>query len=176
MKLLLLILAIPLISFVSYDIDYTVMPANSIAVIANGSTELQLLETVKAKFSSGSNLSKLSFKGTETSVQFKKGTPLVFFTRGGTNREPMTFAIVKLEVGEKKRTATYNSITGKEIETAPCYVKPLDVKNQIYRVTSNSELEVGVYALIFKSVSLGNFRMTMGARLRANPTVIEIVE
>lgn len=175
MKILLLLIAIPLVSFVSSDTDYTVMPNNSIAVIADGG-ELQLLETMKARFSSGSNLSKLSFKGTETDVQFKKGTPLVFFARGGTNKEPMTFSIVKLEVDEKKRFAAYNSITGKEIETAPCFVKGIDLKNQIYRVTPNAELEVGVYALIFKSVTGGNFRMTMGPRLLTNPTVIEITE
>ena len=175
MKALILLLAIPLISFIPSDIDYSIMPNNSIAVIADGG-ELQLLETVKSRFSSGSNISKLSFKGTETDVQFKKGTPLVFYTKGGTNREPMTFSIVKLEVDEKKRFASYNSISGKKIKTAPCYVKPLDVKNQIYRVTPNEELEVGVYALIFKTVISGNFKMTMGARLLTNPTVIEITE
>ena len=177
MKLLFLILAIPLISFVSSDIDYSVIEENSIAVMVNGELKLQVLETVKPGFTAGKNASKLSFKGTETAVQYKKGTPLVFFTRGNSDSAPMTFSIIKLDVGEKKRTAVYNSTTGKNLETIPYKLELIDTKKKIYRVTPNANLEVGVYGLVFKRVYKGNFKITVGgARLRINPTVIEIVE
>lgn len=176
MKIFFLLLLLPLASFVSSDMDYSIMPENSIAIVVDNAEELQLLEVDKARFSSGENLSKLSFKGIETSTKIKKGTPLKIFTRGGSLGQSMTFSIVKLEVDEKKRFAAYNSISGKKIKTFPYQMKQIDAKNQIYSLTPNSELEVGVYALIFKNVASGNFTMTGGVRLRTNPSVIEIVE
>ena len=177
MKILFLILTIPLISFVSGDIDYSVIEENSIAVMVNADPALQVLETVRPGFTAGKNASKLSFKGTTTDVQFKKGTPLVFFTRGNSDSAPMTFSIVKLEVDEKKRTAIYNSESGKNIESIPFSLEQVDTKKKIYRVTPNADLEVGVYGLVFKRIYKGNFKITVGgARLRLNPTVIEITE
>ena len=175
MKSLLFALLVSPFLMTNGGIDTSIMEENSMAVSIDGGA-LQVLESEKAFVSKGENMSKISIKGTETTTQFKKGSDLVFYTRGRTRTEKMPLAIIKMEVGKKKRTAAYNVMSGKRFSSRPFFAKQIDANKMIYRVTPNSPLEVGVYCILFSRCSEGNLKMQPGLRLLNNQCFFEIIE
>ena len=160
-------------------LDFSSMPQNSMAIVIDGNEKLQLLKTEKAWFSAGENLSKISIKGSETTLKIAKEKPFTIYTKGISKSEGMPFSIVKLTNNGKKRFASYNVVSGKKLSAFAFTAKQINAKEMIYKITPNNALDAGEYCLVFKRVFKGNFflKTIPGAgRLKNNPCFIEIVE
>ena len=160
-------------------LDFTAMPQNSMAIVVEGNEKLQLLKTEKSWFAAGENLSKVSIKGSETSVKLSKGKGFTIYTKGISKSEGMPFSIIKLTNNGKKRFASYNVVSGKKISAVVHTAKQINSSEMIYKITPNTALDTGEYCLVFKRVFKGNFYLKTipgAGRLKNNPCFIEIVE
>ena len=160
-------------------LDFSSMPKNSMAIVVEENGKLQQLKTEKAWYAAGENLSKISIKGEETAVKIPKGKSFVIYTKGISKAEGMPFSIIKLNNNGKKRSASFNSLSGKKIYTVAHTAKLINSSDMIYKITPNSTLKPQAYCLIFRRVVKGNFylkRKPGVGILKINPSFIEITE
>ncbi len=168
-----LCLFIGLVAFNKSEIDHAKVLPNQIAYIVNGG-ELNLATPEKASISAGANMSRIAFKGTECPRKFKVGDKIEFYAREVKTAQFFTFSIVKLEVNEKKRFASYNSLNGNTIKSFPTKSSSIGHPG-VFHIALNEPLSPGHYAAVFKSVTKsGNFMISNG--YRNNPISFEVLE
>lgn len=161
-----------LVSFTSSEVDYSKVLPNQIAYTVNDG-ELILAPTEEASFSAGENTSKIAFKG-EVVRKFKASDKVVFYAGKVKKAQVFTFDIVKLNLDGNKRSANYNSLSGKKISTVA--TKSSEVGHPgVFEVTLNEPLAVGHYAAVFSRVGgSGNFLIFND--YKNNPISFEVVE